>query len=90
MEIQTGYLGNSLVTTIPLQVRSSSILFPKLPLQSSWPDLFAMEAEEIFGGRSGRSVPRQDFPIEKELLLTLEEVFNGCTKKMKISRKVSL
>lgn len=41
-----------------------------------------------FGGLKGRSQPKQDPPIERDLTLTLEEVFNGCTKKMKISRKV--
>lgn len=42
-----------------------------------------------FGGLKGRSQPKQDPPIERELLLTLEEVYNGCIKKMEISRKVS-
>jgi len=42
-----------------------------------------------FGGISGRSQPRKDPPIEKDLALTLEEVYSGCTKKMKISRRVS-
>ena len=41
-----------------------------------------------FGGLKGRSQPKQDPPIERELALTLEEVFNGSVKKMKISRKV--
>lgn len=41
-----------------------------------------------FGGLKGRSQPKQDPPIEKELSLTLEEAFNGCIKKMKIARKV--
>lgn len=31
---------------------------------------------------------RQDPPIEHTLKLTLEELFSGCTKKMKITRKV--
>lgn len=30
----------------------------------------------------------QDEPIHKELCLTLEEIMNGCTKKMKITRQV--
>ena len=41
-----------------------------------------------FGGLKGRSQPKQDPPVERDLTLTLEEVFNGCIKKMKISRKV--
>ena len=43
-----------------------------------------------FGGLKGRSQPKQDPPIERDLMLTLEEVYNGCIKKMEISRKVSL
>ena len=31
---------------------------------------------------------KQDPPIERDLYLSLEEVFHGCTKKMKISRRV--
>ena len=42
-----------------------------------------------FGGLKGRSQPNQDPPIERDLLLTLEEVYNGCIKKMEISRKVN-
>ena len=41
-----------------------------------------------FGGLKGRAQPKQDPPIERDLALALEEVFNGCIKKMKISRKV--
>eukprot|EP01137_Pigoraptor_chileana_P033474 Opistho-2@24399 len=47
-----------------------------------------------FGGTSdhnglgGRNRAQQDAPIEKDLFLTLEELFHGCTKKMKISRRV--
>ena len=41
-----------------------------------------------FGGLHGRGAKKQDPPIERELILSLEEVFHGCTKKMKISRRV--
>lgn len=41
-----------------------------------------------FGGLHGRGAKKQDPPIERELVLSLEEVFHGCTKKMKISRRV--
>merc|ERR1711976_541732 len=41
-----------------------------------------------FGGLHGRGAQKQDPPIERELALSLEEVFHGCTKKMKISRRV--
>ena len=41
-----------------------------------------------FGGIHGRGRRKQDPPIERELYLTLEEVYKGCVKKMKISRRV--
>merc|ERR1711894_139472 len=41
-----------------------------------------------FGGLHGRGAKKQDPPIERDLYLSLEEVFHGCTKKMKISRRV--
>lgn len=41
-----------------------------------------------FGGIHGRGRKKQDPPIERDLHLTLEEIFHGCTKKMKISRRV--
>lgn len=54
-------------------------------------ELFDNYDPEIgFGGAHGRGRRKQDPPIERELYLTLEEVFKGCTKKMKISRRVSL
>lgn len=41
-----------------------------------------------FGGLNGRGAKKQDPPIERDLHLSLEEVYHGCTKKMKISRRV--
>ncbi|KAK3603559.1 hypothetical protein CHS0354_027982 [Potamilus streckersoni] len=41
-----------------------------------------------FGGLRGRGRKVQDPPIERDLFLSLEEVYHGCTKKMKISRRV--
>lgn len=41
-----------------------------------------------FGGLLGRGQRKQDPPIERELFLTLEELYHGCVKKMKISRRV--
>ena len=40
------------------------------------------------GGFGGRSRTRQDPPIDCKLDVSLEELYRGCTKKMKISRKV--
>lgn len=38
-------------------------------------------------GHGGRMEKKQDPPVIHDLRVSLEEVFNGCTKKMKISRK---
>ncbi|KAM9004952.1 dnaJ homolog subfamily B member 4 isoform X1 [Antechinus flavipes] len=35
----------------------------------------------------GSTRPRQDPPVIHELKVSLEEIYNGCTKRMKISRK---
>ncbi|XP_041055236.1 dnaJ homolog subfamily B member 13 isoform X3 [Carcharodon carcharias] len=40
-----------------------------------------------FGGLRGRGVKKQDPPIEKELYLSLEDLYHGCLKKIKISRR---
>lgn len=37
---------------------------------------------------SRKAQQRQDPPIEHDLYVTLEELMKGCTKKMKITRKV--
>ena len=41
-----------------------------------------------FGGLDGLGALKQDPVQEKELWLRLDEVFNGCTKKMKIFKNV--
>jgi len=41
-----------------------------------------------FGGFNGQGRKKQDPPIERDLFLTLEEIYHGCVKKMKISRRV--
>ncbi|XP_072900124.1 dnaJ homolog subfamily B member 13 isoform X2 [Hemitrygon akajei] len=40
-----------------------------------------------FGGLRGRGVKKQDPPIERELHLSLEDLYHGCLKKIKISRR---
>ncbi len=63
-------------------------------VSSLFTDLFNFDAVTdadgftSFGGLKGRAQPKQDPPVERDLSLTLEEVFNGSVKKMKISRKV--
>ena len=54
-------------------------------------EFYERAAEDMssgFGGLHGRGAKRQDPAIERELVLSLEEIFHGCTKKMKISRRV--
>ncbi|XP_010601569.1 dnaJ homolog subfamily B member 13 isoform X3 [Fukomys damarensis] len=46
------------------------------------------EVDLNFGGLRGRGVKKQDPPIERDLYLSLEDLFFGCTKKIKISRRV--
>ena len=41
------------------------------------------------GFSSSSKRQKQDPPVEHDLNVTLEELFNGCTKKMKIHRKVA-
>ena len=47
-----------------------------------------LDKTENFGGLAGRGKKKQDPPIERDLMLSLEEVYHGCIKKMKISRRV--
>lgn len=47
-----------------------------------------LDKTENFGGLAGRGRKKQDPPIERDLMLSLEEVYHGCVKKMKISRRV--
>ncbi|KAL3310127.1 DnaJ subfamily B member 13 [Cichlidogyrus casuarinus] len=47
-----------------------------------------LEIDGNFGGTYGRGQPKQEPPIEQDLYITLEEAYNGCVKKMMISRRV--
>ncbi|XP_066444438.1 dnaJ homolog subfamily B member 13 isoform X2 [Eleutherodactylus coqui] len=54
-------------------------------------DFFTPDGSEVntgFGGLRGRGVKKQDPPIERDLYLSLEDLYFGCTKKIKISRRV--
>ena len=46
-----------------------------------------IDGQATFGGIQGRAQTKQDPPIERDLILKLEEVYNGCTKKMKNIKK---
>ncbi|CAM6031614.1 unnamed protein product, partial [Sphagnum compactum] len=71
--IRTKYSTTSLAATI----RS-----PTLPSTPSWT---RRRTSAVLPAR-GRK--KQDPPIERDLMLSLEEVYHGCIKKMKISRRV--
>lgn len=43
-----------------------------------------------FGGLDGRGRKKQDPPIIRDLLLSLEDCYHGAVKKIKISRRVSI
>ncbi|KAK1336104.1 hypothetical protein QTO34_003904 [Cnephaeus nilssonii] len=47
-------------------------------------EFFDAEGKEVdlnFGGLRGRGVKKQDLPIQRDLYLSLEDLFFGCTKK---------
>lgn len=43
---------------------------------------------ENFGRENGRGQPKKGKPTIVKLMLTLEEIYNGCVKKMMIKHKV--
>ena len=49
-------------------------------------DMSGMGGMGGFGQRNNRGGPRKAPPIKHKLQLTLEELYHGCTKKMKITR----
>ncbi|XP_033916080.1 dnaJ homolog subfamily B member 13 [Melopsittacus undulatus] len=54
-------------------------------------EFFAEDGTELilpFGGLRGRGAMRQDPAVVRDLYLSLEDLFHGCTKKIKISRRV--
>ncbi|XP_032909199.1 dnaJ homolog subfamily B member 13 isoform X5 [Catharus ustulatus] len=53
-------------------------------------EFFAEDGSEVllpFGGPRGRGALRRDPPIVRDLYVSLEDLFHGCTKKIKISRR---
>ncbi|KAK2828470.1 hypothetical protein Q5P01_019504 [Channa striata] len=51
-------------------------------------DFYTNEIPVQFGGLQPGVVKTQDPPIERDLHLSLNDLFHGCTKKIKISRRV--
>ncbi|XP_044226705.1 dnaJ homolog subfamily B member 13 [Thunnus albacares] len=51
-------------------------------------DFYTNDAPVQFGGLQPGVVKVQDSPIERDLHLSLDDLFHGCTKKIKISRRV--
>ncbi|XP_040006047.1 dnaJ homolog subfamily B member 13 isoform X3 [Xiphias gladius] len=50
-------------------------------------DFYTNDVPLQFGGLQPGVVKTQDFPIERDLHLSLDDLFHGCTKKIKISRR---
>ena len=63
---------------------------PKLSVLSEFYDRVDGDMHMGFGGLHGRGAKAKDPPIERDLALSLEEVYHGCVKKMKISRRVRI
>ncbi|AWP00260.1 putative dnaJ -like subfamily B member 13 isoform 2 [Scophthalmus maximus] len=51
-------------------------------------DFYTNEVPLQFGGLQPVVVKTQDSPIERDLHLSLDDIFHGCTKKIKISRRI--
>lgn len=43
-----------------------------------------------FASRLKKQGPRKPDPVTRDLLCSLEELYNGCTKTFKITRKVGV
>ncbi|XP_034034599.1 dnaJ homolog subfamily B member 13 isoform X2 [Thalassophryne amazonica] len=52
-------------------------------------DFYTSEAPLQFGGLQPEVQKRQDSPIERDLHLSLDDIFHGCTKKISISLRGS-
>lgn len=55
----------------------------------SFLDFYISDLPLQFGGLNPEENKIKDDPIERDLYLSLDDIFHGCTKKIKISRKVS-
>ncbi|KAM9846389.1 dnaJ homolog subfamily B member 13 [Aulostomus maculatus] len=51
-------------------------------------DFFTTDVPLQFGGLKPGELKFHDSPIERDLQLSLDDLFHGCTKKIKISRRV--
>ncbi|KAJ7418528.1 hypothetical protein WISP_58477 [Willisornis vidua] len=83
-------------TNTPIQVihRSGAPVLSLLPYRDGFiasQEFFAEDGSEVlppFGGPRGRGALRKDPPVIRDLYVSLEDLFHGCTKKIKISRRV--
>uniref|UniRef100_A0AAY4BT39 Chaperone DnaJ C-terminal domain-containing protein n=1 Tax=Denticeps clupeoides TaxID=299321 RepID=A0AAY4BT39_9TELE len=55
---------------------------------NSFMKIYGAEMNTAHGGLWGGRKKKQGAPIERDLFLDLEDLFHGCAKKIKISRKV--
>lgn len=93
--IQTKHSGSFSEATTHLQVREtktnillSDFIWFTLILICFFTDFYTNDAPVQFGGLQPGVVKVQDSPIERDLHLSLDDLFHGCTKKIKISRRV--
>ncbi|KAG7223285.1 hypothetical protein INR49_015641 [Caranx melampygus] len=56
--------------------------------EKTFKQFFGSDNHLQFGGLQPGVVKTQDPPIERDLHLSLDDLFHGCTKKMKISRRI--
>lgn len=79
------FSSNSINNTI-----KTLVFFSLFSMNPVWlgSDFSSLGAEEASGGLPSRGGKTQDGPIERDLSLTLDDLYHGCTKKIKISRRV--
>ncbi|VDK75748.1 unnamed protein product [Dibothriocephalus latus] len=71
------------------QLRAKYDQYGEEGLKHEFPQEMELEQMENFGRKDGRGQPKKGEPTICDLLLTLEEIYNGCIKKMTITRRVS-
>lgn len=72
----------------PLPFLAADLSFAKMCHFLSLLDFHTTDAPLRLGGLKQVVLKTQDPPVEKDLQLTLEELYHGCTKRIEISRRV--